>query len=162
MHASRSRAKIALLPDLCFSGDLPTRLDDGQAQARTRALMRIARGKARPASRAQIGEVARWQGVSLKALHNLEERGITESERGLNGVRFYSPDQQVRIEAALALRELGGSAQDIREFLDLLPQGRLQAIAYLSEFLRRRLTAVEARAQILNEALALVEADRVI
>lgn len=160
MHApNRVRAKAALMPDLGFSGDLPTRLDDGQVQMRVRALLRIMRGKIKPATRAQIGEVARWQGVTLKALHNLEERGIATSERGPAGVRFYAPDQQSRIEAAFALRELGASVQDIREFLDCLASDGASARAFLATFLQRRLESLRERAQQITETLTLLETD---
>jgi len=163
MHASRSpRAKIALMPDLAFPGDLPVRLDDGQAQTRIRALMRILHGKIKPATRAQIGDVARWHGVTVKALHNLEERGITVSERGAGGVRFYAAEQQVRIEVALALRELGATAQDIRDFLELLNTDRGEARAFLSSVLKRRVTMLHERIGQITETLEMIEKDYVL
>ncbi len=163
MHASRGpRAKIALMPDLAFPGDLPIRLDDGQAKTRIQALMRILHGKIRPATRAQIGDVARWHGVTIKALHNLEERGITESERGSGNVRLYSPEQQVRIEVALALRELGATAEDIRNFLDLLDSDRGEARAFLSRVLNRRLTFLHERIGHVTETLDMIEKGHVL
>lgn len=71
MHVTRSRAKAQLMPDLAFPGDLPTRLDDGQAQVRMANLLRLLQGKVKPAIRAQIGDVSRWHGVTTKALHSL-------------------------------------------------------------------------------------------
>ncbi len=154
----RPRAKVALMPVLGFAGDLPVRFGDDMARGRVRALARIVHGKVVAATRAHISDVARWHRLDAKALRSLEERGIAESERGRGDVRFYEPGEQVKIEVALALRELGASAEEILGFLQRLEADRAEARAFLKEFLDQRLAALRERMELVAEARGMVEA----
>lgn len=107
---------------------------------RWRALMRIVCGRAPYSPRAKIGDLARWHGVSLRAIHSLEKRGIVTSERGPASMRFFSPDAQQRVEIAFALRQFEFSAEDIRRFLEMFDADRTAARRSLAELLETRLS----------------------
>lgn len=73
-----------------------------------------------------IGELSTHLRVSLRTLRFYEQSGFLRPAReGLK--RIYSPEDLVRLEVIVTLRELEVSLQEIRELLDLLDTGGIDA-----------------------------------
>ncbi|WP_157223818.1 MerR family transcriptional regulator [Caulobacter sp. AP07] len=147
MPLSRPDAAASAASDQAHLDNDAASFEDAFTQARWRAFLRIVEGRPRPATKAMIGDVARWHGVTLKALHNLDERRITQCERGPGGVRFYGPDDQARIEVALTLRDFDVGLDDIRRFIELLDRDRGAARTFLAQVLTDRIADFRRREQ---------------
>ncbi len=77
--------------------------------------------------RLTIGEVARRSGISIRMLRHYDEIGLVRPERSPhNGYRRYRPDDILRIQAIVALRQLGFGLSEIDGLLanDLGPFAR--------------------------------------
>jgi DNA-binding transcriptional MerR regulator len=103
----------------------------------------------------RIGEFSRLARVSVKALRHYDRLGLLEPARtdDLSGYRYYSSEQLPRLNAILALKELGFSLRQISRLLDgssleqvrtMLELRRDEAIRTL-EVERERLARIEAR-----------------
>ena len=86
----------------------------------------------------KVGELARLSGVTVRALHHYEAKGLlVPSARAPSGHRLYDEADVQRLYRIVALRELGLSLQHIETVLD----GRLD----LADLLADHLAHVEAR-----------------
>ncbi|MFI1394713.1 MerR family transcriptional regulator [Streptomyces sp. NPDC020681] len=66
-----------------------------------------------------IQEIARQAGTTSRTLRHYGELGLLEPSRvGSNGYRYYGPDQLVRLQRILLLRELGLGLPAIAEVLE--------------------------------------------
>jgi MerR family transcriptional regulator, thiopeptide resistance regulator len=67
----------------------------------------------------KVGELARETGVTVRALHHFEDKGLlAPGARTESGYRLYSPDDVRRLYRVLALRHLGIPLQDIARMLE--------------------------------------------
>jgi DNA-binding transcriptional MerR regulator len=96
-------------------------------------------------------EAARRSGVSVKALRLYEQRGLLAPGRTAAGWRVYGPDQMVRVNEIVALRELGlslgqvarvlgGDATDLEAALaahQIAIEGKLHRLAGVLEKVRK-------------------------
>ncbi|MEZ4495986.1 MAG: MerR family transcriptional regulator [Thermomicrobiales bacterium] len=92
--------------------------------------------------RLTIGEVARRSGISIRMLRHYDEIGLVRPERSPhNGYRHFRLDDIVRIQAIVALRQLGFGLSEINGLLtnDLAPFARL---------LELRLEAIDQKSPI--------------
>lgn len=109
----------------------------------------------------RIGEFSRLARVSVKALRHYDRVGLLKPARtdGWTGYRYYSSEQLPRLNAILALKELGFSLEQIRALLDegsslarvraMLEARRDEAWRAL-EAEKERLARVEARLEQLE------------
>lgn len=68
--------------------------------------------------RLTIGDVSRRSGISIRMLRHYDAIGLVQPERGPNnGYRHYRPDDVVRIQAIVALRQLGFGLREIGDML---------------------------------------------
>jgi MerR family transcriptional regulator, thiopeptide resistance regulator len=66
-----------------------------------------------------VGELSRWTGVTVRALHHYDEIGLVRpSQRSAAGYRLYDDRDVLRLQQVLVLRELGVPLQDIGAALD--------------------------------------------
>ena len=105
-----------------------------------------------------IGEVCAMLGVTSRTLRFYEEKGIIESTTPqFSARRRYTPEQIEHIKKVLVLRSLGLSVAKIKDLLcgnDNLSD----AIAERKAKLSASITAKVKEMQLLDEALALIEA----
>jgi DNA-binding transcriptional MerR regulator len=68
----------------------------------------------------KIGEFSRLARVSVKALRLYDQLGLLRPARtdALTGYRYYSSEQLPRLNAVLALKELGFSLEQVQVLLD--------------------------------------------
>ena len=67
----------------------------------------------------QVGEVARWAGVTVRALHHYDRIGLlSPSRRTASGYRAYDAGDLARLQRVLGYRELGFGLDDIAGLLD--------------------------------------------
>ncbi|MGF1471398.1 MAG: MerR family transcriptional regulator [Rubrobacteraceae bacterium] len=103
----------------------------------------------------RIGEFSRLARVSVKALHLYDRIGLLGPAHtdGLSGYRYYTGDQLPRLNAILALKELGFTLDQIRELLDEeLSLSQIRALLELKREETRRALKVE------GERLSRIEA----
>ena len=92
----------------------------------------------------RIGELAAATGVTVRALHHYDGLGLlSPRERSRSGYRLYGRDELERLYAIVALRELGLSLAQIRDFLDDRRPGIERG--KLADVVERHLAAVERR-----------------
>lgn len=66
-----------------------------------------------------IAHVARMSGITSRTLRHYDEVGLlSPAFTGAGGYRYYEPDQLLRLQEILVLRELGLGLEQIREVLD--------------------------------------------
>lgn len=66
----------------------------------------------------KVGELAKTTGVSVRALHHYDEIGLlSPSHRSRAGHRLYGPEDLLRLQQILSLRQLGLSLEEIDDFL---------------------------------------------
>lgn len=65
------------------------------------------------------GEFAKLHDINKRTLHYYDDIGLfSPLHKGENGYRYYTPYQSATFENILALRELGMSIKEIKEYLD--------------------------------------------
>lgn len=96
-----------------------------------------------------IGEVARRSGISVRMLRHYDEIGLLKPVRGENGYRRYGPRELARLQAIVALRQLGFGLPEIGELLD----GQRMAPAAALAWRLRRLDEEIARREQLRATL---------
>lgn len=98
----------------------------------------------------KIGEFARQTGVTVKTLHHYEKSGLLKPAwiNRFNGYRYYTPEQQARLELLLAYKEMGFPLSQIGKLLD-----RSTSNQEFITMLENRLQAIET--QIQNEKIKL-------
>lgn len=103
-----------------------------------------------------IGEVAERAGLATSALRYYEKQGLVSSSRTAGGQRRYSRDVLRRLAFIGAAKRVGVDLDEIRETLDLLPNGRTPTAddwAEVSERWRPRLDAEIAQLVRLRDQL---------
>lgn len=100
----------------------------------------------------QIGDLARAGNVTTRTVRFYEDLGLIRSaKRSAGGFRLYEADQVERLLAVLALKEVGFSLEEIREFQGLARPGdvaldvmtRLRArVATGADQVRRRIESL--------------------
>jgi DNA-binding transcriptional MerR regulator len=97
-----------------------------------------------------IGVVAKRSGVSVRMLRHYDEIGLLRpARRSASGYRLYAPDDLARLQAIVALRQLGFGLPEVGELLD---GGRLTP----AEALNLRLVRLDeeiARREALRDTL---------
>ncbi len=67
-----------------------------------------------------VGEVARLTGLSVKALHHYEEKGLVPpAERTEAGYRLYGEEEVARLEFVKRAKLLGLTLEEVRELVSL-------------------------------------------
>src|SRR3712207_5651795 len=103
----------------------------------------------------RIGEFSRLARVSVKALRLYDRLGLLKPARidGLSGYRYYASEQLPRLNAVLALKDLGFSLEQVKKLLDEgLSQSQVRAM------LEVRRDEAERALEAEQERLARVEA----
>lgn len=89
-----------------------------------------------------IGAVSRRSGISVRMLRHYDETGLLRPGRSGNGYRRYGPDALERLQAIVALRQLGFGLPVIGELLDGQQVAPAEALAWrlqrLDEEIARR------------------------
>ncbi len=68
-----------------------------------------------------IGTLAERVGLSLRTVRYYEEVGLFEpAARSQGGFRLYGPEQETRLRVLKAMKPLGFSLDEMRDFVDLL------------------------------------------
>lgn len=68
-----------------------------------------------------IGTLAERVGLSLRTVRYYEEIGLFEpAARSQGGFRLYGPEQETRLHVLKAMKPLGFSLDEMRDFVDLL------------------------------------------
>jgi DNA-binding transcriptional MerR regulator len=104
----------------------------------------------------RIGEFSRLARVSVKALRLYDRLGLLKPARTdeLSGYRYYSSEQLPRLNAILALKDLGFSLEQVKRLLDeglselqirAMLEVRREEAQHALEAERQRLARVEAR-----------------
>ncbi|GAB4196953.1 MAG: hypothetical protein Tsb002_30740 [Wenzhouxiangellaceae bacterium] len=84
-----------------------------------------------------VGELARLAGVTVRALHHYEQRGLLIPHgRAINGYRLYGRPQLERLGVIRLLQQLGMSLSDIQQLLTTSP-------AALQPLLEQRVTQLQ-------------------
>jgi DNA-binding transcriptional MerR regulator len=66
-----------------------------------------------------VGELSRWTGITVRALHHYDEIGLVRpSQRSAAGYRLYDDRDVLRLQQVLVLREVGVPLEDIAAALD--------------------------------------------
>ncbi len=113
----------------------------------------------------KVGELARRTGLTVRTLHHYDAIGLLRpSARTASGHRLYTPDDVVRLQQVLSLREIGFSLEEIREYLATRKTSPQEIIRLQVERLRERIAAatrlvdrLESLAQRLDGSSATVD-----
>src|SRR3954451_8472842 len=65
-----------------------------------------------------VRNFAQLSGVTVRALHHYERRGLLAPQRSRAGYRRYTLDDLARLERVIALKSLGFALGDIASFMD--------------------------------------------
>jgi DNA-binding transcriptional MerR regulator len=94
----------------------------------------------------RIGEVASTTGVTVRTLHHYDSLGLLRpSERSPAGHRLYGRRELERLYVIVALRDLGMSLEDIREYLDREERGHREQ---LRDVVTRHLGLIEKQLEL--------------
>jgi DNA-binding transcriptional MerR regulator len=95
----------------------------------------------------RCGEVARLTGLSVKALHHYEEKGLVESVgRTEAGYRLYGEEELARLWFVKRAKLLGLTLEEIRELVSLVAgRNRGEIMSRLEELLKEKLEETERR-----------------
>lgn len=108
-----------------------------------------------------IGEVSALAGVTVRALHHYDERGLlSPSARSEAGYRLYSHSDLERLREILGWRALGFPLDQIRALLDAPGHDRLSALRAQRELVDAELARLGGLARALDRAIAAIEADQ--
>lgn len=113
-----------------------------------------------------VGQVARWTGVTVRALHHYDEIGLlVPSDRSAAGYRRYSDGDLERLQQILGYRELGFPLEEISAILsDPDPMVHLRRQHALlrerMERLRRMVEAIEHVMEAKQMGIALTPEER--
>src|SRR5262245_17001377 len=105
-----------------------------------------------------VGELSRWTGVTVRALHHYDAIGlVVPSQRSPAGYRLYDDQDALRLQQVLVFRELGVPLDEIAAALDgatdraaLLREHRAALVERRSR-LDAMVAAVDAALQLLEE-----------
>ena len=102
-----------------------------------------------------VGEVAGLAGVTVRALHHYDERGLlSPSGRSESGYRQYSYDDLARLREILIWRQLGFSLSEIGSLLDDPGHDRLVALERQRELIEREIGRLGGLAAAVDAAIA--------
>lgn len=96
-----------------------------------------------------VGAVSRRSGISVRMLRHYDEIGLLRPVRSGNGYRRYGPRELARLQAIVALRQLGFSLPEIGDLLDGQQMAPAEALAWRLQ----RLDEEIARRERLRETL---------
>lgn len=115
-----------------------------------------------------VSELARLSGVTVRTLHHYDAQGLlTPRAKGMNGYRYYGPEELRRLQHILFHREVGIALKDIGVLLDqpdvakaaLLREHRVEMAkradqtALLIETLDRRIAELEGNRKMEDREL---------
>ena len=104
----------------------------------------------------RIREFAQLAGVTVKALHHYDRRGLLKPRRSGSGYRLYVEHDLARLEQIVALKFLGLPLKEIKTLLD-------RDIPRLPEALRLQRTVLEEKRLLLERAIrAIVNAEELL
>lgn len=107
-----------------------------------------------------VSEVARFSGVSVRALHHYDEIGLLKPGHvGENGYRYYGRDELLRLQQILFHRELGFPLDQIRQVLDEPGFDRIAALKGHRERLMAEARRYRALVKTLDATLAQFEGE---
>jgi DNA-binding transcriptional MerR regulator len=105
----------------------------------------------------QIGVLADKVGLSLRTVRYYEEVGLVEpATRSTGGFRLYTPDQEERLLIIKAMKPLGFSLEEMRDFLQLITDAsQVRPAGRQVQSLLKRIDS--ARSDILDRKAALIQ-----
>jgi DNA-binding transcriptional MerR regulator len=102
----------------------------------------------------RVHEFAAVTGITVRALHHYDRRGLLRPRRTGSGYRLYGRQELERLEQIVALKFIGIPLQQIKAILDRNPSG-------LRDALRVQRTVLEEKRDLLDRAIqALDEAEQ--
>jgi DNA-binding transcriptional MerR regulator len=106
----------------------------------------------------QVKEVAELTGVSVRALHHYDERGLlVPSRRSAAGYRLYTDADLLRLQQVLIARELGLSLDEIKRSLDDPTYDRRAALSLQRAELAARIERTSALLRAVDAALSALD-----
>ena len=112
----------------------------------------------------QIGEIAAFFGVSVKAMRVYERMGILQPVKidGQTGYRYYAVDQVRRLDAILELKRLGFSLAEIRELLaaGMTNEKYMEALVHKKTVWQDRIAYAEHQIKDIDEIIEQLEEAR--
>ncbi len=100
-----------------------------------------------------VGEVARWSGVTVRALHHYEHIALlSPAARSASGYRVYDDADLERLQQILFYRELGFSLDHISVVL-ASPRDAVEHLAYQRELLLDRIQGLEGLVAAIDQAM---------
>lgn len=105
-----------------------------------------------------VGEVSALAGITVRALHHYDERGLlSPSGRSDSGYRLYSEHDLERLQEILGWRALGFRLDEIGGLLDDPGHDRLSALRTQREFVDGELARLAGLARALDRTIATLE-----
>jgi DNA-binding transcriptional MerR regulator len=107
-----------------------------------------------PATGLTAAECARRTGLTVRALRVYERHRLIKPPRSANGWRLYGPAELVRLNAIVALRNLGMTLAQIRKALQASPPDLAEALDLQLRTWATRRVAAERATVLIQSALA--------
>jgi MerR family transcriptional regulator, thiopeptide resistance regulator len=105
----------------------------------------------------KVGELAKRTGLSIRTLHHYEEMGLlAPRERTQSGHRLYGETDVVQLQKVLALKQLGMSLEQIRNWLHAHPFEVVDAVRMQRKRVSRQiemLTSVQRRLELIEHRM---------
>jgi len=114
----------------------------------------------KPAKFLQIGTVAARTGLTVSAIRHYEAEGLITCHRSAGGNRLLEPADIRRLSFIVIAQNLGFTLKEVREQLDLLPQGRTPTkkdwdhiSRHFGAIINKRIMALETLRSKLNNCI---------
>lgn len=106
----------------------------------------------------QIGEMAELQGISNQTLHHYDKIGLLKPKiNNINGYRFYTQEDIIRLDSILSLKSSGMSLMSIKQYLELTdPISAAELLKQQSEILEEKIEHMKQIKAQLDNRLNLV------